>query len=672
LSPVPPFHPCAMSKTYMDAFTTLPTVSAVKPELPADDVQEDPTQLLQSWREYASKERTANSSKERAVGLFDDLESVLDGSSSRIQTLAHQLVEEHQQEVGTLQKELKKIKFELADLELEMCEMKSRKEDLEQEVKVAEKKRRTSGKDSLGSNRSVKSKPQLQRSLTAAMCKHHQALREVNADEILDVFEMSMNESEDGDGTQSIASLFKDPAVEKLMQKGNTGYVQPETESERLRRYAQMTRFQRLQAWLQSHKYEMVIAGVLCVNVLWMAFELQLSGADTGYHIGVVSSPPVPAGTWTTWTDVLEVGDLIFTSFFVLDVAVRILVLQKIFWQVWMNYIDVAVSIASLIEVTVYHATTLPVNPILFRLVRIGKLARAIRMVTMTSMLQSLQLLVKCLGSSMNMLFWSFCLLTFVQCVAGLILSTLCRDFLLDETADLDIREEVFRYYGTFSRTFLTMFEILFANWGPPCRVLVDQYSEWFTLFFLTYRCVLGFAVLNVVNAVFVQQTMKTASSDEELAFKQKEKDTASYIRKVKKLFQTVDASGDGAINLQEFSKLVQSPKLKFWLSQLELEYHDMLSLFEFLDNGDGEITLMEFVEGASRLRGNAKTLDIWRVETKLEVLFEEVLNAVRPGGSFQDSGVSQMNSVQDVFDQSGFRHIKTTASTISPAFLTT
>lgn len=363
---------------------------------------------------------------------------------------------------------------------------------------------------------------------------------------------------------------------------------------------------------------------------------------------------------------------MIFTVFFVLDVAVRILVLQKIFWQVWMNYVDVAVSVASLIEVTVYHATTLPVNPILFRLVRIGKLARAIRMVTMTSMLQSLQLLVKCLGSSMNMLFWSFCLLTFVQCVAGLILSTLCRDFLLDETADLDIREEVFRYYGTFSRTFLTMFEILFANWGPPCRVLVDQYSEWFTLFFLTYRCVLGFAVLNVVNAVFVQQTMKTASSDEELAFKQKEKDTASYIRKVKKLFQTVDASGDGAINLQEFSKLVQSPKLKFWLSQLELEYHDMLSLFEFLDNGDGEITLMEFVEGASRLRGNAKTLDIWRVETKLEVLFEEVLNALRPGGSFhQESGVSHITSVQGVFDQSGFRHIRTTASTISPAFVT-
>ena len=31
-------------------------------------------------------------------------------------------------------------------------------------------------------------------------------------------------------------------------------------------------------------------------------------------------------------------------------------------------------------------------------------------------------------------------------------------------------------------------------------------------------------------------------------------------------------------------------------MSQLELEYHDLLSLFEFLDNGDGEITMLGFM----------------------------------------------------------------------------
>ena len=31
-------------------------------------------------------------------------------------------------------------------------------------------------------------------------------------------------------------------------------------------------------------------------------------------------------------------------------------------------------------------------------------------------------------------------------------------------------------------------FEILFANWSPPCRILVDDISEWFSIFFLIYR----------------------------------------------------------------------------------------------------------------------------------------------------------------------------------------
>ena len=36
------------------------------------------------------------------------------------------------------------------------------------------------------------------------------------------------------------------------------------------------------------------------------------------------------------------------------------------------------------------------------------------------------------------------------------------------------------------------------------------------------------------------------------------------------------------------------------------------------------EITLTEFIDGAARLRGGAKAIDVWRMETKLEVLFEE------------------------------------------------
>eukprot|EP00913_Durusdinium_trenchii_P021515 g20217.t1 len=146
---------------------------------------------------------------------------------------------------------------------------------------------------------------------------------------------------------------------------------------------------------------------------------------------------------------------------------------------------------------------------------------------------------------------------------------------------------------------------------------------------------------------------MKIDACDEELAFKQKERELASYTRKVKNLFATMDQSGDGVINFEEFSKLVQSPMLQFLLSQLDLEYHDLLSLFEFLDNGDGEITLTErqgcknrarwqrdteFLDGAAKLRGGAKALDIWRMETKIEVLFVEVLSALRGNVDVQEA----------------------------------
>ena len=56
------------------------------------------------------------------------------------------------------------------------------------------------------------------------------------------------------------------------------------------------------------------------------------------------------------------------------------------------------------------------------------------------------------------MLFWAFILLALFQAAGGIFLSNLSMDFVRDPTADVNARREVFRYYGTFSRSFLTMF----------------------------------------------------------------------------------------------------------------------------------------------------------------------------------------------------------------------
>eukprot|EP00434_Breviolum_minutum_P002883 symbB.v1.2.002539.t1/scaffold103.1/size331058/4 len=361
---------------------------------------------------------------------------------------------------------------------------------------------------------------------------------------------------------------------------------------------------------------DLLITGLVGLNVLWMAVQLQFHSHKVACDISMNCQHWI-VESWDLCQQIFLIGDAIFAFIFALDVTVRLIVLRRTFWLRWMNFVDLIVSITCLVEIIVVVFTTSGSNLEILRILRFARLARALRVVALSAHLASFQLLIKCLIACKGMLVWSFVLLAFVQCVAGLILSSLCWAYIEDTNHDEAKRQEVFMYYGSFTRTSLSMFEILFANWAPACRVLVENVSEWFSIFFLFYRCVLGFAILNVVNAVFVQQTMKTASSDEELAFRQKERDVVSYNRKVRRLFQSIDASGDGAITLEEFEKLVSSPKLRFWMSQLELEYHDLLSLFEFLDNGDGVITLTEFIEGAARLRGQAKALDVWRMETK-------------------------------------------------------
>ncbi|CAE8657427.1 unnamed protein product [Polarella glacialis] len=415
---------------------------------------------------------------------------------------------------------------------------------------------------------------------------------------------------------------------------------------------------QKLEHFLQSGNFELLISVLLFANVLFLALELQFQGAITGYRLSIYETPYPKEKDWAQIRSFFVVGDYVFAGLFCIDVAVRIVVLRLKFWSVPINWLDFAVVATSLVSMVL----SFPINPMFLRLLRVGKLARALRMVTTSNALHSLQLLLKCLAASVDMLCWSFILLIFIQCIAGMIVANLARDYISDENHDQESRRKVWIYYGTFTRTFLTMFEILFANWAPACRVLVDNVSEWFSIFFLLYRCVIGFAILNVLNAVFVQQTLKAASSDEEMAFKQKQKDQVKYTQKVKKLFQSVDVSSDGVITFDEFAMLIENPKLKFWMGQLELEYHDLLGLFEMLDDGDGEISLDEFVEGAGRLKGTAKTIDLWRLETKLEIMLTRLLaNTSVPLRPLLES---ERPDLDQLFKVSGWSHLHVCDST--------
>merc|ERR1719210_1502620 len=145
-----------------------------------------------------------------------------------------------------------------------------------------------------------------------------------------------------------------------------------------------------------------------------------------------------------------------------------------------------------------------------------------------------------------------------VQCVFGVMLSQLVIPYIENDENDLEIRVKLFAYYGTFYRSMLTMFEITLANWAPACRILVNNVSEWYILYFLVYRCLVGFAVLNVISAVFIQQTLSVAQKDQHLMIMRNLREQEDHIKKFSHLFAHMDVSGDGQITLSELQKMMK------------------------------------------------------------------------------------------------------------------
>ncbi|CAK8995722.1 Voltage-dependent calcium channel type D subunit alpha-1 (DmCa1D) [Durusdinium trenchii] len=360
--------------------------------------------------------------------------------------------------------------------------------------------------------------------------------------------------------------------------------------------------------------FEFAVCLLLVVNFMFMAWQLQVHGIGIGHSIGFLRFDQSPEELYP-WADGLFwYSDIFFAAVFSLEILIRLVVIGRAFWCHILNWIDFLVVSASWIE---FFAEALPFSPTLFlRMVRLGKLLRALRVIRLSRVLESLHLLLKCIVASLQIFFWSVVLLIIIQYCAGMTISYMLSDYMSDASrGSLQQRQEVFRYYGTFSKTALTMFEVLFANWAPACRVLVDNVSEWYSIAFILYRCCVGFAVLNVVNAVFVQSTMRVASVDEELVAAEKAKAQAAYTRRVNALFSEADTSGNGALDLEECRRLLDHPQLQLWLHMLELDTPDLVGLFHMLDDGKGEISLDDLQEGLKRMKGVAKSLDLNKLQ---------------------------------------------------------
>jgi len=383
--------------------------------------------------------------------------------------------------------------------------------------------------------------------------------------------------------------------------------------------------------WQVAHnpRTEVFISLVIVLNGVIIAAEAQYEGYDLAIWTGHASASGSADAMWPTARTAFVVLNWLFGIFFTVEIIFTIAALRTSFARDVWNWFDLFI-------VLVWWAGKVArslVNAQILRLARLVRLCRLLRLLkNMNSSFDSLYLMASALQGSISILFWSFMMLVLIHFLLALLMNQFLRAVYFDTSPDLAKNQvEVFTYFGSFTRAFLTMFEITLANWPVACRVLIENVSELFIIYAVLHKMILGFAVVGIVNGIFISETFRVASVDNAVMVRQAMRRQRTHCDKMQRLFEQADKNGDGRLSKEEWIDICKDDYVQNWLFSQEIHAEDAHLLFEQLDDSnDGRLTASELIEGTARLKGPAASMNLTakinRIDANLREINDELI----------------------------------------------
>ena len=358
------------------------------------------------------------------------------------------------------------------------------------------------------------------------------------------------------------------------------------------------------------------MAMVVIINLTMMAAATQSTGHSADVALGLASG-----STWGLTEQGFETAELIFYFIYVTDVLVRMCILRSEWYfdnregWMYMNFFDLL-----LVSVHTFEIVLLPVlasgdsdqRASTIRVIKLLRVVRTLRIVKTVALFRQLRLLVATCVASIGALFWSMVLLFMLKIGFALVMAQALQGFVLDDNANMDTRLEVNNLYGSFSKALYTTFEITHSgSWPSRVRPVIEKVSPWYSIPFLAYITLVVFAVIRIVTALFLKETLASAANDADMQMDELRGKSKDYQRKLEELFRAADTDDNGTLSATEFVEAMSLPSVQHYMQVLEVKIQDCRPLFDILDDGDGRITIPEFCKGLMQLKGQARALDI-------------------------------------------------------------
>eukprot|EP00439_Symbiodinium_sp_Y106_P079711 s768_g18.t1 len=216
----------------------------------------------------------------------------------------------------------------------------------------------------------------------------------------------------------------------------------------------------------ESFQFQLIFACLICALTAVMAFQVQYRGLEAGHRLGFRGLESPAKEVWPHAETAFEIFDIFFGVAFTIELVLKLfgspcgffkdrIVQARLkgsdltwFQDPW-NLLDgIVLGIWYLERVT---STAFPLDPMILRLFRLSRLMRMVRLVKIFEQCDALYLMLTSIRASFAALAW-------IQMMLALAMVTLVEPYLTDPNSTGD-KHDVYKYYGTFTRAMLTLFE---------------------------------------------------------------------------------------------------------------------------------------------------------------------------------------------------------------------
>jgi voltage-gated sodium channel len=265
----------------------------------------------------------------------------------------------------------------------------------------------------------------------------------------------------------------------------------------------------------------------------------------------------------------------------------------------------------------------------MLRMLRLFKLARILRLL---KLFRSLWLLLTSIIDSLRLLVWCGILLTILLYFAGIFTTQVIGARISGDFWEEEDQEYLRLRFGSVDRSMYTLFECMVGGDLMSVARRVYKGLPWMWVFFVMYTCVAMIAILNVIVAVIVENTMQhTIATNRENKRLEMECHHAALRQDLITLFKVADSTGDGTLSRDEWNDVLEDEEIMKSITHLQLTKDQCLRIFDALDtDGSKSLDSMEFLEGVMQGVHSVRVYDVMTLSSDLQKVEQRMEHSIQ------------------------------------------